>query len=465
MVCNQFGGVPVKIPSVRLLGAAVLALSFAASAHAEDPWIVRPEWVAAHEAFLASDALNGRGSATRDEAIAAAYVASQFQGYGLKTAPGMAGYLQTAVIVRPRLDGPVSLTAGTAAIKDGLTLLTSSGQGTGGTLTVFTGDDAKALPSADVVLLAPATAPVTGFLRAAGSKKIKLLIVRESDETKGLWGRFGNKTAMTPHLDGEAPEGQRINIVVLPAAAFDTLKGQPGVNVSLNLPPVVEDRSTTTNAIGYLPGSDPKAGVILYTAHLDHLGVRPDGVVMHGANDDASGTTAVLEIAHALATAHTPRRSILFVAYGSEEIGEFGSNYFGKHPPVPLSDIVANIEFEMIGAQDPKLPENTLMMTGFERSDLGEALKAHGALVASDPYPDQHFFERSDNYQLALQGIVAHTVSGWAVTPTYHSPDDDIAHLNLPFMTAAIQSLIGPAKWLADSDFTPQWKPGGKPSK
>jgi len=184
---------------------------------------------------------------------------------------------------------------------------------------------------------------------------------------------------------------------------------------------------------------------------------------MHGANDDASGTTAVLEIAHALATGHTPRRSILFVAYGSEEIGEFGSNYFGKHPPVPLSDIVANIEFEMIGAQDPKLPENTLMMTGFDRSDLGEALKAHGGLVTGDPYPDEHFFERSDNYQLALQGIVAHTVSGWAVTPTYHSPDDDLAHLNLPFMTAAIQSLIGPAKWLADSDFTPQWKPGGKP--
>jgi hypothetical protein len=455
----------MKMKRVRVLGAAVLALSFAVSAHAEDPWVVRPEWVAAHEAFLASDALNGRGSATRDEAIAAAYVASQFQGYGLKTAPGMAGYLQTAVIVRPRLDGPVSLTAGGATLRDGLTLLTSSGQGTSGSLTVFTGDDPKALPSADVVLVAPATAPVTGFLRTAGAKKIKLLIVRESDETKGLWGRFGSRTSMTPHLDGEPAEGGRINILVLPAADFDALRAQPGTNVALNLPPVVEERSTTTNAIGFLPGSDPKAGVILYTAHLDHLGVRPDGVIMHGANDDASGTTAVLEIAHALATGHTPRRSVLFVAYGSEEIGEFGSNFFGKHPPVPLSDIVANIEFEMIGAQDPKLPENTLMMTGYERSDLGEALKAHGALVTSDPYPDQHFFERSDNYQLALQGIVAHTVSGWATTPTYHSPDDDMAHLNLPFMTAAIQSLIGPAKWLANSDFTPQWKPGGKPSK
>ncbi|MBW8733092.1 MAG: M28 family peptidase [Asticcacaulis sp.] len=452
--------------SVRMLGCAVLAMSFAASAHAEDPWVVRPEWVAAHEAFLASDALNGRGSATRDEAIAAAYVAAQFQGYGLKTAPGMGGYLQAAVIVRPRLDGPVSLTAGATTIKDGATLLTSSGQGTSGALIVFTGNDPKALPSADVVLLAPSgQAPLTGYMRAAAGKKVKLLIVRESDETKGLWGRFGGKTVMTPQLDGEAPEGQRINILIVPAAAFDSLKTQAGVTVALNLPPVVKDRSTTTNAIAFLPGSDPRAGVVLYTAHLDHLGVRPDGVTMHGANDDASGTTAVLEIAHVLATGHTPRRSILFVAYGSEEIGGFGSNYFGKHPPVALSDIVANIEFEMIGAQDPKLPENTLMMTGFERSDLGEALKAHGALVADDPYPDQHFFERSDNYQLALQGVVAHTVSGWAVTPTYHSPDDDIAHLNLPFMTAAIQSLIGPAKWLADSDFTPQWKPGGKPSK
>lgn len=459
----------MKFPFVRVIGAAVLgttvlALSFAASAHAEDPWIVRPEWVAAHEAFLASDALNGRGSATRDEGIAAAYVASQFQGYGLKTAPGMGGYLQTAVIVRPRIDGPVSLTAGTTTLKDGLTLLTSSGQGTSGALAVFTGSDPKTLPSTDIVLLAPSgTAPLTDYMRAARVGKIKLMIVRESDETKTLRGRFGNRTVMTPHLDGEAPEGQRINIVVLPAAAFDALKTQPGVTLSLDLPPVIEDRSTTTNAIGFLPGSDPKAGVILYTAHLDHLGVRPDGVIMHGANDDASGTTAVLEIAHALATGHTPRRSILFVAYGSEEIGEFGSNYFGKHPPVPLSDIIANIEFEMIGAQDPKLPENTLMMTGFERSDLGEALKAHGALVTGDPYPDEHFFERSDNYQLALQGIVAHTVSGWAVTPTYHSPDDDMAHLNLPFMTAAIQSLIGPAKWLADSDFTPQWKSGGRP--
>jgi Zn-dependent M28 family amino/carboxypeptidase len=154
----------------------------------------------------------------------------------------------------------------------------------------------------------------------------------------------------------------------------------------------------------------------------------------------------------------------LFVAYGSEEIGEYGSTYFGEHPPVPLAEIVANVEFEMIGAQDPKLPKNTLMMTGFDRSNLGAALKQHGALVTGDPYPEQRFFERSDNYALALKGIVAHTVSGWAVTPTYHQPTDTVENLNIPFMTKSIRSLVAPLEWLANSNFVPAWKPGGRPS-
>ena len=118
----------------------------------------------------------------------------------------------------------------------------------------------------------------------------------------------------------------------------------------------------------------------------------------------------------------------------------------------------------MIGAQDPKLPTNMLMMTGFDRSNLGAALKQHGALVTGDAYPEQHFFERSDNYALALKGIVAHTVSGWAVTPTYHQPTDTIANLNIPFMTRAIRSLVAPLEWLANSDFAPAWKPGGQPT-
>jgi len=452
------------------VAALSLSLAFASTTQAETPqsvpsWTVKPQWVAAHEAFLASDAVNGRGSATRDEAVAAAYVASQFQGFGLKTAPGMDGYLQRATIVKLRFNGTPTATIDGKAVgdADGLHVFTSPGVAVSGTVQIAASDP-QAL-SGDIVAVPDLGKTLAqNWMRAAGAKGVKLLILRESDQTNELWGRLNRGTRLPTYLEDKGlPKTAGPTVIVLGAAAFDALKA--GSQFTLNLPEVVQDKMVTTNAVGFLQGSDPKAGAVLYTAHLDHFPPRPDGSIMHGANDDASGTTAVLEIAHALANSGQPRRSIIFVCYGSEELGGFGSQYFAAHPPVPLTAIVANIEFEMIGAQDPKLPANTLMMTGFERSNLGEALKAHGALVAADPYPEQHFFERSDNYSLAVAGVVAHTFSGWAVVPTYHTPQDTLANLNLPFMTQAIQSLIEPARWLANSDFTPQWKPGGQPTR
>jgi hypothetical protein len=327
------------------LALAVVVLAATGGLQAQQGWTVRPEWVRAHEEFLASDAMGGRGSATRFEEIAASYIASEFIGYGLKPAPGMTGYLQSA------------------------------------DLEIYTAKNGR----------------------------------------------------------------QRLRVA--------EQQGKPGA-------------IKTFNAIGYLPGSDPAAGTILLTAHLDHLGTRSEAkgdTIFNGANDDASGTTAVLELAHALAAGPKLQRSVLFVCYGSEEVGELGSEYFGQHPPVPLKDLVTNLEFEMIGNQDPKMPQGVLLLTGWDRSNLGPTLKEHGARLGPDPYPEQHFFERSDNYQLALQGIVAHTAAGWGTPPTYHQPDDDMAHLNLDFMTSAIQSLVEPLRWLASTGFRPSWNPGGRP--
>jgi Zn-dependent M28 family amino/carboxypeptidase len=241
-----------------------------------------------------------------------------------------------------------------------------------------------------------------------------------------------------------------------------------GTTVSLTVQALPPTPRQTYNAIGYLPGTDPKAGTILLSAHLDHLGIgRPvnGDSIYNGADDDAAGTTAVLELAHALAAGPRPHRSVLFVCYGSEELGLLGSRYFGEHPPIPISDLIANLEFEMIGTQDPKMPKGVLLLTGWERSNFGPALKERGALIGPDPYPEQHFFERSDNYSLALQGVVAHTAAGWGTPPTYHRPDDDLDHIDINFMTAAIQSLVEPVRWLATSDFRPSWNPGGAPQR
>jgi Zn-dependent M28 family amino/carboxypeptidase len=231
-------------------------------------------------------------------------------------------------------------------------------------------------------------------------------------------------------------------------------------------------RTDTWNALALLRGTnDAAAGakpveVILLTAHLDHLGlgnpVNGDSIY-NGADDDASGTTAVLELARALSHGRRPKRSILFVLFGSEELGGYGNRYFLDHPPVPLTQIVVNLEFEMIGRSDPALPTKTLWLTGYDRSNLGPTLAKHGAAISADPHPAQHFFQRSDNYALAKRGIVAQTVSSYGLHKDYHQPSDEISKIDFDFLIHSIGSMAEPVRWLANSDWHPTWNAGGKP--
>jgi Peptidase family M28 len=226
-------------------------------------------------------------------------------------------------------------------------------------------------------------------------------------------------------------------------------------------------RKETWNAIGILRGSAAPNEVILLTAHLDHLGIGPANAAgdtnYNGADDDASGTTAVLALAHILATGPRPRRTVVFALFGSEELGGFGNRAFLAHPPVPLNSIVANLEFEMIGRPDPAVPAGTLWFTGFERSNLGPELAKHGAHLVNDPHPAQNFFRRSDNYALAQQGIVAQTVSSFGLHKDYHQPSDELSTIDFNHMIRAIASMVGPIRWLANTTWKPQWNPGGKP--
>jgi Zn-dependent M28 family amino/carboxypeptidase len=217
--------------------------------------------------------------------------------------------------------------------------------------------------------------------------------------------------------------------------------------------------------VGILRGSSDE--VVLLTAHLDHLGKAAASgtgdVIYNGADDDASGTTAVLELARMLAAGPRPKRTIVFALFGSEEIGGFGNRAFLAHPPVPLSAIVANLEFEMIGRPDPAVSAGTLWLTGFDRSNLGAELAKHGAHLVNDPHPKEQFFQRSDNYALARQGIIAHTVSSFGLHHDYHQVSDEVKTIDFKHMANAIASMAGPIRWLAESDFKPQWKPGENP--
>lgn len=226
-------------------------------------------------------------------------------------------------------------------------------------------------------------------------------------------------------------------------------------------------RKETWNAIGILRGTTESKEVILLTAHLDHVGIGPavnGDSIYNGADDDASGTTAVLTLAHILATGRRPRRTIVFALFGSEEIGGYGNRAFLAHPPVPLTSIVANLEFEMIGRPDPNVPEGTLWLTGYERTDLGPTLAKHGAHLVQDPRPEQHFFRRSDNYALAREGIVAQTVSSFGLHKDYHQPSDELGKIDFAHMDRAIESMIGPIRWLANTNWKPVWNPGKQPS-
>jgi hypothetical protein len=227
-------------------------------------------------------------------------------------------------------------------------------------------------------------------------------------------------------------------------------------------------RKETWNAIGILRGTSNPESVVLLTAHLDHLGIGPavnGDNNYNGADDDASGTTAVLTLAHILANGPRPKRTIVFALFGSEEIGGFGNRAFLQHPPVPLTSIVANLEFEMIGRPDPAVPAGTLWLTGFDRSNLGPELAKHGAHLVNDPHPKEQFFQRSDNYALARQGIIAHTVSSFGLHKDYHQPSDELRTIDFSHMTNAIASMVGPIRWLADSKWRAEWNPGRKPDQ
>ncbi|WP_296599225.1 M20/M25/M40 family metallo-hydrolase [Phenylobacterium sp.] len=421
------------------------------------------ECVKANMEVLTSDALRGRACGTADENAAARFLADKLKSYGVKGAAPGGELLQRVNFRVPTYAAAPWLAVGAVRLAqgEGIVILTPAPEVSGEVVVLGVAADPAAAAGKVVVLDAAFDPRITGPMFRAGA----LAVVAPAPENiAAAWGELASRPPPGVEVDGVEPERQTLRTTVFARPeAYAAIRAAAGQTATISAPRGQPVTKTTYNVLGVIPGKagEAAAQAILLSAHYDHVGVR-DGKIYRGANDDASGTAAVLELARVLAKQPPAKRSAQFALFGCEEAGGHGARYFLAHPPLPLGAIAANLEFEMIGLPDPQRPK-TLMLTGWERSNLGPTLKAQGADIGPDLYPEQNFFQRSDNYQLALKGVVAQTVSAWPTPPTYHDATDDLAHIDLPFMTGVIQSMVEPVRRLLNGEFRPEWNVGMQP--
>jgi len=236
---------------------------------------------------------------------------------------------------------------------------------------------------------------------------------------------------------------------------------------------------TDKNVVGRIRGrgTDEKPElareVVLLSAHYDHLGVRPpprgrerDDSIFNGADDDASGCAALLELAQAFASGKPPARTLVVLFTTGEESGGTGMARYMSAPAEALEVTVADLNLEMLGRADELAGgPGRLWLTGFERSNLGPAWQAQGLAIVADPRPEQSFFMRSDNFPLALQGVVAQSLSSFDMHRDYHRPSDEADRLDFEHLEAAARLAFRAAATLADGSLQPTWLAGMRPEK
>jgi len=211
------------------------------------------------------------------------------------------------------------------------------------------------------------------------------------------------------------------------------------------------EKKSLSNVIGVLPGKAKKNEVVVFSAHYDHLGQSQSqgakskkDIIFNGADDNASGVAAVINLAEHFKRKDINERTLIFTAFSGEEIGGFGSKHFSSS--IQPKDIVAMINIEMIG-KPSKFGAGEFWMTGYEKSDLGKILNTNLARwqkkLHADPYPKFQLFYRSDNATLARLGVPAHSFSSSQIDedPHYHKFSDEIQTLDLNSMTKVVQSL------------------------
>ncbi len=499
--------------SARLPGPAIAALQK-----------IDPERIRAHVRFLSHDLLEGRGTGQRGGDIAAEYIGTQFALDGLKPAGDNGTYMQKVPLVgvttSPDTNLSLVLPRNRAMIlvpRDEYVAYDETQQaqsevdadivyvGYGIEAPEYNWDDYKGVDVKGKVLLMLVNEPPSDdpkffkgraltyygrwtykFEEAARKGAVGAMLIHKTEMASYPWEVVRNsnsgekaylkldgapklKVASWVHLDVAtklaAAEGLDLDKMMSDARSRDfhpvPLRTKLLARMVSKIRPF-----ESNNVIAMLPGSDArlKSEAVIYTAHYDHLGIRPDmpgDNIYNGANDNATGCGIVLELARTYAlSAQRPKRSILFASVTAEEQGLLGSEYLGKRPPVPAGKIALDLNYDDV---PPLGAPEEVEVSGSERTTfypMVEALaKDFRLAIRPDARPEAGHFYRSDHFSLARVGIPAFSINegvkykghdaAWGIqqadeftTKHYHQPSDEY-HPDMDFTGDAAMARFG----------------------
>ncbi len=455
----------------------------------------------AHISYLASDELGGRDTPSPGLETAAVYLADVFAGSGLEPAGDEGSYLQRWTYEKSSLrtsdtglsyeteDGQVELGYST----DFFVLPSHDAVTTGqlvflGPIEVLLNGDPEGVEGRIALVTTPPSmgmeilSAVKSASEAGATGLVLVLDPQLPPEVVGMVAEqvTGSGLPLQPILTVGVTWGVASAMVEAAGSNLDEISGREGpdsadppvqldgLDITIRAPMDVET-STPPNVVGILRGSDPELAdtYVVLSAHFDHLGIgKPNAEgdsIYNGADDDASGTSVLLEVAQAFqALPRPPARSVVFLAVSGEEKGLLGSGHYAEHPTVPLEGIVANINIDMIGRNAP----DTLIAIGQEYTSLGplsEHIASHhpeiGLTVAPDPDPSEQAFFRSDHLVFVKQDIPAIFFTTW-VHDDYHQPSDEAARIDSD-KAARVARLTFLLTWhVAEDAEPPTWNEG-----
>jgi hypothetical protein len=451
-----------------------------------------------HIKVIADDSMLGRDTPSHGLEATAQYVASQFKAAGLKPAGDSGTWFQRYPITRRHIDAggsSVTLRSGSTEARASLAAAARFVQGSvpegsvggevlllGGAITADAATGAGA--TGRIVLLVsdpqkPELEQAARALYLAGARAIILLAdVDSAVYAPRLSAQRRDRTAIDLGLTRPAVVEVREGAVrrVLAAAGLDpvalrattkpVIRNLPKLTATIALKEVITSRHSAPNTVGMIEGRDPKLKqeYVLFSAHMDHIGISPGqpDSINNGADDDASGTAAVIELASAFGRPDArPKRSLLFLTVSGEEKGLWGSRYFSEHPPVPINQIVADINIDMVGRNWP----DSIVAIGKEHSDLGATLNRvnaeHpdlGMTAIDDRWPEERFYFRSDHYNFARKGVpILFFFNG--VHPDYHRPSDSPDKINSEKEARIARLLFYLGEDIGNAPERPKWKP------